>query len=658
MASSLTKDLNRVQFVAEDFATYRAEADAFYQTYYPDSFNNLIATDLGNALMDQLAYAMQSLSFMVNRRSSELFLQTAKLNKSVVKVARMLGYSIAPGKPATTTGTIRFPKAPYTFPVTIQSGFQFTGPGNIVYEYANNIPLVLAPGQTHLTGVPLKEGQTKRISFVSDGSENQQFSIFGIPSGNFLYSDGFVVTVDGVEWERIDLLKYVSENIYEVLFTDEPPKLRFGDGIAGNIPKTGASIVVRLRYGKGAQGSIGSNQISDPVAPLVANGITIDMEIENAVSTAGEDPEDIRHVKAFASSFFRTQNAAVIKTDYDTIAELQNGVAMADARIMRGITNDMTIQASLAQIAAGIAMFQNTISGVSRIGVSGLSSVGVSGLGLLTIGGIGGVIVGGTSNLGVSGISFLGTDVSGNVSGIEFLGVSGISTLQPIGLDGVVITGIESVGVSGVDVIGVSGVETFVIGATSGISEVQDAVSGLAGYLSFVFSDTSKANQVQVVLLGVDSNNKYIAPSTAVLQQVQQTLQSLADAVVTVTTVDGSPNIVPVDIEIELGLSQNAVQSDVETQVMQSLTRTTQPYGLLVRREAGKSLYRSDIQQAIEAETTAGDINFMNIKITSPQSLIDDDGNLIIKPQQVIQNANITVTSKWRVVGKKRVPIV
>src|SRR5208282_1071087 len=110
-------EVNRVQFISEDFQTYRDEADAFFAANYPTQFNNTIATDLGNALMDQLAYAMQSLAFMVNRRASELYLETALLNSSIVKLAQMLGYSISPAAPGTTDLTINFTGAPYSFPV-------------------------------------------------------------------------------------------------------------------------------------------------------------------------------------------------------------------------------------------------------------------------------------------------------------------------------------------------------------------------------------------------------------------------------------------------------------------------------------------------------------------------------------------------------------
>lgn len=652
---ALIDELNRVKFISEDFATYRSEANLFFQTNYPADFNNLIATDLGNALMDQLAFAMQSISFMVNRRSTELFLATARLNSSITKLARMLGYAIAPAFPANCELTITFPDAPFPSPISIPTGFQFLGPGTIIYEYANSVPAVLNIGQTSLT-IPIREGTTTRVSFSSDGTANQTFNIFGIPSNNFLYSDQMLLTVDGVAWTRLDLLKFQATNTFEVTFTGNPPQLLFGDGIVGNIPPLNASIVLIYRAGQGLVGTIGGNQISDPVTPLVINGVTINMTFENTVAESGGDPEAIEHVKAFASSFFRTQNAAVVKQDYDTIAQLQAGVALADAQIIRGIDNDITIQTEFALIALGTEILNEAVSGMAAAGVTGQSFLGVAGVTGLFISGTDLLGVSGQSGLGVSGLQYLSTDVSGNVTGISqlfpysLIGVSGTGGLAVTGVSGLLITGpmgsaSGSLSVSGEAFLGVSGQSILVPLGVSGTQIIQDATSGLAAYLSQSFSDTSQANQVQVIVLAVDLNNRYISPTLSTLTDVQSTLQGLADAVVTVVAVDGISRVIDVDILIELGISQTAVQTDVETLAMESLIASTQPLGLLVRRSAGISLYKSDIQTAIENATSPGDIIFMNIIIQGPTQFLDSRGNFIIGVQEIIQNGTITVNT-------------
>jgi len=638
---ALNDEINKVKYVAEDFQTYRDEAALFFQNNYPESFNNLINTDLGNAILDQLAFAMGSLSFMINRRASELFLQTARLDKSVVKLARMLGYPIKPASPATTDVTLLF-ETPTPFEIPIDFGFQFQGPGDIIYEYRSDTPLVIPAGVLSFS-LPVKEGVTGFVNFISNGDENQQFSIFGIPDEQFLYADGFRVLVDGIEWERLDLIRYESTNTYEVLFTDDPPKLRFGDGVAGKIPPEGSQISLRYAYGFGARGSIGSNQISGSVAPLTVGGIVIPFTVQNNVAVVGENPEDLRHVRAFASSFFRTQNAAVVKSDYDTIAQLRPGVAIADAQVMRGVSGDITIQGYFSDLKDGAQFLLSGKDDILSTGVSGISDLGVDGIDDLFIEGIDDLSVDGIEFLGVSGIEFLGVGVSGEVTGISFLGVSNTNGLAVVGQSGLLIGGTAGLVVSGVDSLGISGISEIGSLVSNGYDLVLSGVSGLSAYLSQVFSDTSKANNVQIVVLSVDANNKYISPSSAVLEDVETFVQSIADAVVTVKAVDGTPNIVEVDLLVELGISPTAVESDVIQQATAALLRTTNPFGLLVRRPVGKHLYLSDVKDAVREETNLSDVRFVNVEIMNNLDKLDSDGNLIINKQQVIQAGNVEV---------------
>lgn len=635
---SISTDINQVQFIAEDFSTYQQQAQQFYQQYYPDTFNDVINTDLGNALIDQIAFAMMAMTFTINRRASENFMQTAKLNSSIVKLAKMLGYPISPAFPGTTNVTIAFPGAPYTFPITISQGFQLQGPGNIIYEYRSTTPTVIPAGSTSAT-IPMSEGVTKTVTYVSDGTQNQQFNIVGIPAGQYLYNDILNVSVDGVTWSFSSLLQYQSSNIFEILFVNSPPLLNFGDGIVGNIPPAGSQIILSYSYGYGLTGSIGSNQLS-PLSTIVIQGQNITYTIANTVGNVGGNPEDIRHVKAFASSFFRTQNAAVIKSDYDTIAQLQNGVAIADAQIMRGVSGDITIQMNFNDIYSGVSAMEEAAAIMLTTNVSGINYLGVSGTTFLYVGGEDELSVSGTSTLGVSGTSALGWNGS-FVTGIDQLGVSGISQLGISGTDTLFVGGESFLGVSGIDHLGVSGISQIQYLVSTGSSEIQGGVSGLSSYLSQVFSDTSKANNVQVVVLAVDANNNYIAPSLTLIDTVQQKLQSIADAVVTVNVVDGSSKIVPATLVINYGLSPTAVQSDVEQQMSVALSQSVNPFGLMVRRPVGLSLYLSDIQDSIRANTSSGDVIFIDPHITIPANLLDSDGNLIIAKQQVIQAFDI-----------------
>lgn len=638
---SITGQINQVQFIAEDFSTYQLMARNFYKQYYPTTFNDVMNTDLGNALIDQLGFALMCLSFTMNRRASENFMQTALLTKSITKLAKMLGYPIAPAFAGTTDVTITLTSGPYVFPVVIESGFQLQGPGSVVYEYRGSTPITIPAGSTTAT-FPAYEGTSRTITYSSDGTQNQSFNIVGIPSGQFLYDDVLSVSVDGIPWSFTSLLRYESANIFEVLFTEDPPVLNFGDSIVGNIPPNGSQIVLSYSYGYGLSGSIASNQLS-PLTQLNVLGQNIPYTVTNTVGNVGGNPEDIRHVKAFASSFFRTQNAAVIKSDYDTIAQLQSGVAVADAQIMRGVSGDITIQSNFNSIYAGVTAMEDAAALMTAATVSGISGLGVSGIPFLYIGGEENLSVSGAGSLGVSGINMLGWNGS-FVTGIDSLGVSGVSDLGVAGTDQLYIGGEEYLGVSGIDQVGMMDSSQVNYLVTSGTNLINAGVSGLSGYLSQAFSDTSKANNVQVVILSVDANNKYIAPSSSLIDVVQQKLQSICDAVVTVNVVDGSSNIINADLQIDVGISPTADANTVIQQIKTALSQTTAPYGLMVRRSVGLSLYLSDITSAVFGGTNAGDVIFVDPKIVNPSSFLDIDGNLIVGKQQVVQANSVHVS--------------
>jgi len=638
---SVASEINRVKYIAEDFETYRQEADDFWSAYYPDEFNNLINTDLGNAVLDQLAFAQMAISFAINRKASELFLSTARFNKSITKLAKMLGYPISPAFAGSVDLNFQITNGPFAFPITIQKGFQLKGPGDVIYEYREDSDYIINAGSVSGT-IPVKEGKSKILTYLSSGLENQEFQIVGIPDDQYLYDDGLIVTVDGIEWERLSLLKYESTNTYEVLFTESPPKLRFGDGILGNIPPENSQIVLRFAYGKGLSGSIGSNQITGVVTPLVINGQQINFSFSHTTGNVGGNPEDIRHVKAFASSFFRTQNAAVIKADYDTIAQLESGVAIADAQVMRGVSGDITIQMNFQDLFQGNADMQNAAALMLSATVSGIENLGVSGIPLLYVGGTDALGVSGLSSLGVSGIGFLGWNGS-FVTGVDYLGVSGVNQLTVSGIPQLYIGGDSYLGVSGIDSLGIDQSNQIEYYVNNGTALINAGVSGLYYYLSQAFSDTSKANAVQVIVLSVDINNKYIAPSNSLLTAVQSRLQSISDAVVTVTAVDGSNKIVETDIEIDLGISPTAIENDVLQKTAQAIYGTTSPYGLLVRRKVGQNLYISDIVKAVQDANTAGDVIFVSPTITNNLDKLDSDGNLVIERQQVVQNRNILI---------------
>ena len=102
-----------------------------------------------------------------------------------------------------------------------------------------------------------------------------------------------------------------------------------------------------------------------------------------------------------------------------------------------------------------------------------------------------------------------------------------------------------------------------------------------------------------------------------------------------------------VDLSVRVKVSDGAIQADVRDRAEQSLIKAdAQPYGLLVLRDYGESLYKYEIQKAIrDYQLRDADIDYADILITSPENKLDSGGNLIIESNEVIVSRDITVVA-------------
>jgi predicted phage baseplate assembly protein len=116
------------------------------------------------------------------------------------------------------------------------------------------------------------------------------------------------------------------------LFTDEHgvSHVRFGDGILGAIPTTGAPIVATYRHGFGSLGNIGPGAISSLVA-----GTDLALKIASvtnaAAFTGGADVESLESMRRNVPRSLRSLERAVTLEDYASVAAQVPGVAKANA---------------------------------------------------------------------------------------------------------------------------------------------------------------------------------------------------------------------------------------------------------------------------------------------------------------------------------------
>ncbi len=354
-------ELNRVKFSGLDFDSTFDDLQARLQIKFAADFNDFALSSLGIMLVDIIAFGLDSLSFYLDRRATDLYLDTARTRKSVSRLTRQLGYKMRASIAASVDLDVTI-NVPLTVTVTIERGFQFQGPNDLVFEAVQEVswsPAEQVAGDTKV--VPAFQGETFVESFVSDGTANQVFQLRRVPSEDFVVAGSVVVLVDGAPFEESEFITFDATDQFEVGFNDDPATVRFGDGVAGNIPTTGASIDVSYVASRGKEGAVSKGTITDVVTPLVVNFEEVQLSINNPRGASGaDDPENLIHAKVFAGQVFKTRFVAVTRSDYEALAgsyadPLFGRIAVAQAISSRSAASDLKLQTLLNDVRAALA---------------------------------------------------------------------------------------------------------------------------------------------------------------------------------------------------------------------------------------------------------------------------------------------------------------
>jgi len=163
--------------------------------------------------------------------------------------------------------------------------------------------------------VQMREGRTLQAVFRSTGDAFQIFEI-SVPGSFTIAQDSPVTTVGGILWPESSLLTYEQTDQVEIEYGLAPPRVIFGDGIAGNIPPKDAEILVKFFVTSGVLGSIASETIGNFIGAIIAGTSLIGTELTNtSPSTPGSDPEAINSIKVNAPQVFQAAERAVTSDD-------------------------------------------------------------------------------------------------------------------------------------------------------------------------------------------------------------------------------------------------------------------------------------------------------------------------------------------------------
>ena len=356
--SQVLAQLQKVKYGGLDFATAADDLKANLQVKFAAEYNDFAASALGIVLLDTVAYGIDTLGFYLDRRATDTFLSTARTRRAVARLTRQLGYKMGAAVASSVDLTVSLQQA-QAFNVPIPQGFQFKGPDDLVFEVFETV--TVPAGSTSDYQIACYQGQTLTENFVSDGASHQVFELSSVSIGAFVTNGTAMVTVNGVPWDEKEMLEFTATNQFEIGYNDDPPTLRFGDGVVGNIPATGASIVIRYVISRGKSGIVSQNTIRGVVSPLVVSFTTVDLNVTNpSGSIGGSDAESLDSARTFAPKVWKSRYVAVTREDYEALAgsyadPLFGRVAVAQALSSRSAAADLTLTNYLSGIRALVA---------------------------------------------------------------------------------------------------------------------------------------------------------------------------------------------------------------------------------------------------------------------------------------------------------------
>lgn len=361
------KILNEVKFASRDFVSMADDLLRRLKVEYGEDYNDYATTSQGIMLRDLVAWAYAALIWYLDRTASDNFLATSRTRAAAERLVGQIGYKIPPAAPSGTTLTLTFTNGtPSSF--SMKDRWKFTGPDGLIFEsYAKlEQPTVLTPGDQ--LSMAVRQGETRVLTYTSNGAKNQKFRLSSIAEDRYLGVNTIEVWVDGQLWEEKDFLEFEKTNHYEASYLSSPPLVRFGDGIAGNIPPAGSEIKIRFLIIDGARGNVKSNSIQTSVDTLVVGGETVVFTVNNASgASGGTDPEDIERVKKWAPLSFAARGVAITQQDYEALSNnftdpAYGSVAKAYAINPRSSYEDIEFNGLVSDIDALLTAFSAEVT--------------------------------------------------------------------------------------------------------------------------------------------------------------------------------------------------------------------------------------------------------------------------------------------------------
>lgn len=323
-------NLRRLDFSGLDYTTARRAGIEYIKTYFPDDFNDFIASNGMMMLLEIFSSGVGKLSLRGDILANEGTLPTAQTEEAVVNHLALINQRIRRQTPAVVDIEVSVDQPTFT-DIEIQPGTSFNtnGPDSspVTYEIYRapgdwTGKIVIPAGKRGVIAYGLEGSFSTPVVVTSAGGPNQNYTV---QDAGILESPIFVtITVGNTteEWKVITepIERYgPTDKVVEVIFIDDKVKFRFGDDVTGQSPVSGSAIEFQYRVGGGIRGRIGVGQIdtSRQLTPLPPANAATSVRFRNvSPSSGGTDRESLEAAKKRAPRDFALQRSIVTAEDY------------------------------------------------------------------------------------------------------------------------------------------------------------------------------------------------------------------------------------------------------------------------------------------------------------------------------------------------------
>lgn len=313
----------------KDFDSLRTRLQNLVQSVFPDWTSQNVA-DFGNLLADLFCHVGDVLGYYIDAWGQESRITRATQRRSMLALCKLVGYTPSGASAATADVTVTLDEVPannVTIPAgTVVKTLAVTDP----VEFQLLVAQTIAAGTNPPVSTATYEHSSTRVeSYPSTGLPDQEVVLGATP---FLDGTETATADDGAYSRVTNFLSSESGDRHYIVRVDQEDRarLRFGDGVNGQIPV--GTVDVSYRVGGGEAGNVAAGMLQRFDGQLydsLSNPVTVASATNAARASGGAERQSVDSIREEAPASLTALTRSVCRTDYETHARGVAGVARA-----------------------------------------------------------------------------------------------------------------------------------------------------------------------------------------------------------------------------------------------------------------------------------------------------------------------------------------